>query len=86
MLTIAGERRDEREEPGPGYGRSERRYGRFSRSIELPDDVSVDDMRAIFRNGVLEVAMPAPQREGRGRRIEIQEASERPQPSGQPAV
>jgi HSP20 family protein len=71
MLTIAGERRDEREEPGPGYGRSERRYGRFSRSIELPEGVSADDMRAVFRNGVLEVAMPAPQRAGRGRRIEV---------------
>ena len=78
MLTIAGERRDEREQTGAGYRASERRYGRFSRSVELPEGISADDIRASFRNGVLEVAMPAPQREGRGRRIEIQGGAQAP--------
>lgn len=72
VLTIAGEREDEREETSAGYRPSERRYGRFSRSVELPEGINPDDIRASFQNGVLEVAMPAPQRE-RGRRIEIQE-------------
>jgi HSP20 family protein len=75
-LTIAGEREDEREESGAGYRRSERRYGRFSRSVELPEGINPDDIRANFRNGVLEVTMPAPKRESRGRRIDIQEAGE----------
>jgi HSP20 family protein len=79
MLTIAGERRDEREQTGAGYRASERRYGRFSRSVELPEGVNADDIRASFRNGVLEVAMPAPQREGRrGRRIEIEGGAQAP--------
>ena len=78
MLTIAGERRDQREETRGGYRSSERRYGRFARSLELPRGVSPDDIHATFRNGVLEVAMPAPQREGRGRHIEIQAARQMP--------
>jgi HSP20 family molecular chaperone IbpA len=78
MLTIAGERRDEREQTGAGYRSSERRYGRFSRSVELPEGISADDLRATFRNGVLEVAMPAPQQEGPGRRIEIQGGAHAP--------
>jgi HSP20 family protein len=85
MLTISGERRDEREETAAGYRPSERRYGRFSRSVELPEGISPDDIRASFQNGVLEVAMPAPQRE-RGRRIEIQEATGGPPPSRERAA
>jgi HSP20 family protein len=86
MLTIAGERRDEREETGAAYRPSERRYGRFSRSIELPEGINPDDIRASFRNGVLEVGMPAPQRERRGRRIEIQEPTEGQQPTRERAA
>jgi HSP20 family protein len=83
MLTISGERT----EPEEGYGRSERRYGRFSRSIPLPEGVDAEDAQASLQNGVLEVAMPAPEREQRGRRIEIQEgASAGAQPSGEQAT
>lgn len=81
VLTIAGERREEREETREGYRHSERRYGRFSRSVPLPEGVSPEDVRCTFQNGVLEITMPAPQRERRGRRIEIHEG--RTQPSGE---
>jgi len=74
LLTIAGERREEREETGEGYRHSERRYGRFSRSVSLPEGVSPEDVRCTFQNGVLEITMPAPQRVERSRRIEIQGA------------
>jgi HSP20 family protein len=74
LLTIAGERREEREETQEGYRHSERCYGRFSRSVPLPDGVSPEDVRCTFQNGVLEITMPAPQRVERGRRIEIQGA------------
>lgn len=69
-----GERREEREENKQGYRHSERRYGRFSRSITLPEGINTDEMRANFRNGVLEITIPTPEREPRGRRIEIQES------------
>lgn len=82
VLTIAGERREEREETREGYRHSERRYGRFSRGIPLPASTNAEDVRASFQNGVLEVTMPAPQREQRGRRIEIQEGVGTAQSSG----
>jgi len=77
MLTIAGERREEHEENQEGYRVSERRYGRFFRSIPLPEGVKAEEVRAKFQNGVLEVTIPVPQQEQRGRRIEIQEGSDR---------
>jgi HSP20 family protein len=84
LLTIAGERWEEREETGEGYRHSERRYGRFSRSVPLPEGVSPEDVRCTFQNGVLEITMPAPQRVGRNRRIEIQGAPDGgAQPSGE---
>lgn len=84
MLTIAGERREERDETREGYRHSERRYGRFSRSFPLPEGINAEDVKAAFQNGVLEVTMPAPKREQRGRRIEIQEgAGESARPSSE---
>lgn len=86
LLTIAGERREEREETGEGYRHSERRYGRFSRTVPLPEGVSPEDVRCTFQNGVLEVTMPAPQRVDRSRRIEIQGAPDGgAHPSGEQA-
>ena len=75
MLTITGERREEHEESREGYRHSERRYGRFLRSIPLPEGVKAEEVQAKFQNGVLEVTLPVPQHEQRGRRIEIQEGS-----------
>lgn len=68
VLTIEGERKHAREEKGF----SERRYGRFFRSITLPDGVSGENATASFKDGVLEITMDAPKREHpRGRRIDI---------------
>lgn len=70
-LTLRGERRQEHEEEHEGYYRSERSYGSFFRSIPLPDGVNPDEAKASFRDGVLEISMPAPQRAERRRQIEI---------------
>ncbi|HEV3467866.1 MAG TPA: Hsp20/alpha crystallin family protein [Pyrinomonadaceae bacterium] len=72
-LTISGERKSEHEERGEGFYRSERSYGSFYRQIPLPEGASADDADATFRNGVLEITMPAPQRQSRSRRLEITE-------------
>jgi HSP20 family protein len=72
-LTISGERRQEQEERGEGFYRSERSYGSFYRQIPLPEGVNADDAQATFRGGVLEISMRAPQRRPRGRRLEIKE-------------
>jgi HSP20 family protein len=71
-LTIQGERREEHEDTREGVFLSERSYGRFFRSIPLPDGVSPDEVNAKFSDGVLEITMPRPKQETRrGRRIEI---------------
>ena len=71
-LTIEGERRAEHEERQGGVFHSERRYGRFRRQLPLPEGVNAEQVAASFKDGVLEVSMPAPQRQARSRRIEIQ--------------
>ena len=73
-LTIQGERRQESKEGGEGQGwcRSERRYGTFYRCIELPEGVTMDKVKANFKDKVLEVTLPAPFEQTQGRRIEIQ--------------
>ena len=77
-LVIRGERRSEREENEEGYYRSDRSYGSFYRQIPLAEGAKAEDAEATFRNGVLEITMPAPERavEQRGRRLEIREGTE----------
>ncbi len=73
-LVIQGERKQEQKEEREGYAYSECSYGRFYRAIPLPEGVDPSKATAEFRNGVLEVSMPEPQRpEAKARRVEIQE-------------
>jgi len=58
MLMIKGEKKEEKEEKGKNTYLSERRYGSFQRSFELPDSVDKDKIDAKFENGVLTVTMP----------------------------
>jgi HSP20 family protein len=57
-LTVRGERKKEEEVKEDDYYRSERSYGSFSRTVELPTDLAVDKARASFKNGLLEVRIP----------------------------
>src|SRR4051794_6263990 len=50
VLTVAGERRTDSEEKQNGYVRVERAFGRFSRSLQLPDGVDADRIDATFDN------------------------------------
>jgi len=74
MVTIQGERKREHEEEREGFYRSERTYGSFQRVIQLPEGTISDQAKATFRDGVLEIVMPAPP-SSRGRRLEINEGS-----------
>ena len=69
-LTISGERKAEHEQREKGWYRIERSFGRFSRSLTLPDGVDPDRIEASFSHGVLEVRIPKPE-ERKPRRIEI---------------
>jgi HSP20 family protein len=57
-LTIKGEKKKEEEVKEENYYRSERSYGSFVRTLELPADVHSDKAKASFKNGVLEVRLP----------------------------
>ena len=58
MLTIKGEKKKTEEVKEENYYRSERSYGSFIRTLELPADVHADKVKASFKNGVLEVRLP----------------------------
>lgn len=60
VLMISGERSDETRDERDDFYRSERTYGRFFRAIQLPDGVNADQIEATFKDGVLEVTIPAP--------------------------
>jgi HSP20 family protein len=57
-LTIKGEKKKEEEEKEENYYRSERSYGSFVRTLELPREVHAEKVKASFKNGILEVRMP----------------------------
>ena len=59
VLTISGERKQTNQESAGNFYRSERTYGRFQRTIALPDSVKVDTAKATFDQGVLEVSFEA---------------------------
>ncbi len=58
VLTLRGEKRSEREEKGKLFHRVERACGAFHRAFTLPVDVKVDAVKAVCKNGVLEVVLP----------------------------
>jgi HSP20 family protein len=76
-ITISGAREQEQEEERDGIYRFERSYGAFFRMIPLPEGAIVDQAKANFKDGVLEIVVPAPPEQvSRGRRIEISKSSE----------
>ena len=57
-LWISGEKKEEKEEKKKDYYVSERRFGSFQRSFQLPDGIDEEKIEANFKNGVLTVALP----------------------------
>lgn len=58
VLTIKGEKREERERKDRNYYYAERSYGTFTRQFPLPSTVDEDKIEATFKNGVLTITMP----------------------------
>jgi HSP20 family protein len=72
LLTIKGEKREEKEEKKKDYYVSERRYGSFQRSFSLPDGIDANKIEAKFINGVLTVILPkTPEAQKKQKKIEI---------------
>lgn len=75
VLTIKGERRNEREEKNENYHLSERSFGSFSRSLRLPDTIDDDKIEARFDKGVLTVvAAKKPEAVKSEKKIEVKKA------------
>ncbi len=58
VLTIKGEKKQEKEEKGETYHLVERRYGSFSRSIRLSSEVDTKNIKAAHMEGVLTITLP----------------------------
>ena len=58
ILTLQGERHKEHEEKGLRFHRVERSYGNFIRSFTLPSNVDMQQLKAHFHDGLLEVEIP----------------------------
>ena len=58
LLTIKGEKHQEKETDGKDYHRVERRYGSFQRSFTLPRHIETDAIKAEFKDGVLTLGIP----------------------------
>ncbi len=75
VLTIKGEKKEEKEEKGGDYVLSERRFGLIQRSIPLPESIDLDRIEASFKKGVLTVTMPkTPEAQKSERKIAIKGA------------
>mgnify|MGYP006285315345 CR=1 FL=1 len=74
VITIAGERRDEREDERKGYYLSERSHGTFQRSFRVPESVDHENISAKFTDGVLTVELPKTEESREtSRRIDVKE-------------
>lgn len=72
VLSISGEKRQERKEEEGGRTYAERFYGKFQRTIPFGAEVDSDKVEATFKNGVLTVSLPKNAKaQEKSRRIEI---------------
>ncbi|MEO0238111.1 MAG: Hsp20/alpha crystallin family protein [candidate division WOR-3 bacterium] len=63
VLTIEGERKSEKEEKGRTFHRIERSYGKFYRSVTLPKKVDEENIKATFKDGLLNITLPKVEKE-----------------------
>jgi HSP20 family protein len=75
-LAISGERKSETEATKDNVYRTERSFGSFYRVVPLPPDVKLEDVKAAFSDGVLEVSVPIPAApKTNARQVQIEDAT-----------
>lgn len=77
-LIIEGEKRKEskEEDKEKGYFHSEFSYGRFYRAVPLSEDVDTENVRATYKNGVLDIQLnKLPEKAGKNKKIQITSGS-----------
>ncbi len=70
VLTLRGEKKQEKEEKDKNSHRVERAYGAFERSFSLPASVQTDKVKASYKEGVLTISLPKPE-EAKPKEIDI---------------
>ena len=70
VLTVRGQRQEEKEEKGKTFHRVERRYGNFSRSVTLPCTVAESEVAAEYHEGVLTIKLPKTE-ESKAHKVEV---------------
>jgi HSP20 family protein len=70
VLTVSGERRNEKMSEGSETSREERFFGRFTRSITLPKQVNANAVKATYKDGILTVTLPKAE-EAKPKQIEV---------------
>jgi len=76
-VTVRASRERRSNHRDGAFKRTDVSYGRSERSMTLPEGVKADDLKAVYRNGVLELTAPIPQ-ELAGRKIPVEIAAEQP--------
>nr|WP_294552094.1 Hsp20/alpha crystallin family protein [uncultured Rhodopila sp.] len=84
-LTLRAEKKLERKDERENTHFTERSYGVFQRSLQLPFQVDPDQVNAAFDNGVLTITLPKPKGRDQKRKIEVRGASSRPSEGQSPA-
>ena len=75
VLSIKGEKQEEKEEKQKDYYRRERSFGSFERSFQVPDHVDEDKIEASFKNGILSVTLPkSAEAQKQAKKIEVKGA------------
>ncbi len=58
ILTVKGEKKQEKEEKDEDYHQVERHYGSFERSFRIPEKVKADELEATYKDGILKIFLP----------------------------
>ena len=72
LLHIKAERTEKSEQKEKSFYRSEFRYGAFERTLPLPPGATLDDVKATYENGVLEIRIPTMGPEEKTRKVPVQ--------------
>lgn len=72
VISVSGERRNEKKYEGSQTSREERFFGRFTRSFKLPKQVDASRVKAAYKDGILTVTLPKTE-EAKPRQIEIKD-------------
>lgn len=81
VLSISAESSFQNEDQNERYYMRERRYGRFSRSVSLPQGISASDITADYNNGILKIAVPKSE-DIKPRRINVSSSGDNNQEDG----